>query len=92
MGTYDYEKVVSDYANGRMNVEMAMGHSLQHIGKLYEAQTATNVSHYKLRGKIDTLEKTVNALQAKVDRLTALIEKFLPKRKRKSSSQHKGQP
>ncbi len=92
MGTYDYEKVVSDYANGRMKVEMAMGHSLQHIGKLYEAQTAANVSHYELRGKIDTLENTVNALQAKVDRLTTLIEKLLPKRKRKSSGQHKGQP
>ncbi len=71
---------------------MAMGHSLQHIGKLYETQTTANVSHYKLRGKIDTLDNTVNALQAKVDRLTALIEKFLPKRKRKSSGKPKGQP
>jgi hypothetical protein len=92
MGTYDHKQVISDYANGRITAEMAVGHSLQHIDKLYEAQTAANVSHYELRGKIDTFENTVNALQAKVDRLTALVEKFLPKRKRKSSGQHKGQP
>ncbi len=85
MSTYPIEKILSEYEHNRMDVEMATGHSLQHISKLYEAQTAANVSHYELRGKIDTLENTVNALQAKVDRLTALVEKFLPKRKRKSS-------
>ncbi len=89
MGTYDHKQVISDYANGRITAEMAVGHGLQHIDKLYETQTAANVSHYELRGKIDTLEKTVNAFQAKVDRLTALVEKFLPKHKRKSSGQHK---
>ncbi len=92
MGTYDHKQVISDYANGRITVEMAVGHGLQHIDKLYETQTAANVSRYELRGKVDTLENTVNALQAKVDRLTALVEKFLPKRKRKSSGQHKSQP
>ncbi len=85
MGTYDHKQVISDYANGRITAEMAVGHGLQHIDKLYETQTAANVSHYELRGKIDTLENTVNALQTKVDRLTALVEKLLPKRKRKSS-------
>jgi chaperonin cofactor prefoldin len=82
MDTYDHKQILSDYANSKMPVEMAMGHSLQHIDKLYEAQTAANVSRYELRGKIDTLENRVNALQTKVDRLTALIEKLLPKRKR----------
>jgi len=92
MGTYDHKQVILDYDNGRITAEMAVGHALQHIDKLYEVQTAANVSDYELRGKIDTLEKTVNALQAKVDRLTALIEKLLPKRKRKSSDQSKDQP
>jgi predicted lipoprotein len=93
MGTYDYKQVMSDYANGKMTVEMAMGHSLQHIDKLYEAQAATNLSRYELRSKVDSLENTVNALQAKIDRLTALVEKFLPKRKGKTSGKsQKDQP
>ncbi len=91
MSTYPIEKILSEYEHNRMNVEMATGHGLQHISKLYEAQTAANVSRYELRSKVDSLENTVNALQAKVDRLTALIEKVLPKRERKSSGQHKGQ-
>ena len=82
MGTYDHKQVLSDYANGKMPVEMAIGHSLQHIDKLYEEQTAANISRHELRGKTDALENRVSALQTKVDRLIALIEKFLPKRKR----------
>lgn len=84
MGTYDHKQVMSDYANGNLTLEMAIGHSLQHIDKLYEAQTAANVSRYELRGKVDTLENRTNALQAAVDRLTALVEKFLSKRKQNS--------
>ncbi len=93
MGTYDHKQVLSDYANGNITVEMATGHSLQHIDKLYEAQTAANLSRYELRSKVDVLENTVNTLQAEVTRLTALIEKFRPKHKRKSSGkQQKNQP
>jgi hypothetical protein len=82
MGTYDHKQVISDYATGKLTPEMAIGHSLQHIDKLYEAQTAANLSRYELRSKVDGLENKVNALQKAVDRLTALMEKFLPKRKR----------
>jgi hypothetical protein len=86
MGTYDHKQVISDYANGKLTPEMAIGHSLQHIDKLYEAQTAANLSRYDLRSKVDTLENKVNGLQKAVDRLTASGEKSLPKRKRNSSS------
>jgi len=55
MGTYDHKQILSDYENGRMTAEMAMGHSLQHIDKLYELQTTANVNRYEMRGKIDTL-------------------------------------
>ena len=72
MGTYVYEKIVTEYTNDRMAVEMATGHSLQHIGKLYEAQNAANISRYKLQGKVDGLEYVVNTLQKEVTRLTAL--------------------
>jgi hypothetical protein len=93
MGTYDHKQILSDYESGRMTVEMAMGHSLQHIDKLYELQTTANVNRYEMRGKIDTLENRANILQKEVARLAALVEKFLPKRKQKSSDKsQKDQP
>jgi hypothetical protein len=85
MGTYNHKQILSDYENGRLTVEMAMGHSLQHIDKLYELQTTANVNRYEMRGKMDSIENRVNTLQKEVARLTALVEKFLPKRKQKSS-------
>ena len=87
MGTYDHKQVIADYATGKLTPEMAVGHSLQHIDKLYEAQTAANLSRYDLRSKVDKLENNVNALQKAVDRLTASREKSVPKRKRNSPSQ-----
>ncbi len=93
MSTYPIKNLLSEYGNDRMDVEMTMGHSLQHIDKLDEAQTAANVSRYKMRGKIDALENAVTALQKEVVRLTALVEKCLPGYKRKSSGkQQKSQP
>lgn len=86
MGTYDHKQVLSDYANGNITAEMAVGHGLQHIGKLYEAQTAANLSRYELRSKVDTLEKSVSALQTKIARLTVLIEQVLPRRKKNDKS------
>jgi hypothetical protein len=92
MGTYDHKQVMTDYATGQLTPEMAIGHSLQHIDKLYEAQAAANVSRYELRSKVDTLENRVNTLQAAVDRLMALVEKFLPKRKGKTSGKQQKDP
>jgi hypothetical protein len=90
MSTYDYDKVMADYANGRMTVEMAMGHSLQHIGKLYEALGAANASRPPgQQARLDALERRVHALQAAVDRLTAFIEQGRAKRKQASPSQPK---
>ncbi len=85
MGTYDHKKVLSEYDNGRLTVEMAMGHALQHIDKLYELQATANANRYKLRGRVDGLDKIVATLQKEVARLAASMEKFLSKRKPKSS-------
>lgn len=87
MSTYDYNKVMSDYSNDRMTVEMATGHSLQHIGKLYEAQTASNTAHYALQSKVDGLEKRIHSLQAVADRLTAFMEQVLATRKQNGPGQ-----
>lgn len=42
MATYDPKQVLVDYANGHITPEMAVGHSLQHINKLYELQATAN--------------------------------------------------
>lgn len=55
---------------------MAVGHSLQHIGKLYDAQTAANLSRYGLRSQLDTLAGQVAALQATVNHLRAVVERL----------------
>ena len=65
MATYDHKQVLADYAAGRITPEMAVGHSLQHIAQLYEAQAATRTA----------LDGRVNALQTAVDRLTAFMDK-----------------
>ena len=63
---------------------MAVGHSLQHIDKLYEAQNATKASQRDWQTKTDALDKRVTLLQGAVDRLTAFMEKMLRKPKRNS--------
>jgi hypothetical protein len=54
---------------------MAVGHSLQHIAQLYEAQAATRTA----------LDGRVNGLQAAVDRLTAFMDKVLRAQKKRTA-------
>ena len=68
MSTYDFDKVLSDYEHGRITVEMAMGHSLQHIGKLYEAIKANRQEN---QTKTAALDKRVDLLQAIIDKARA---------------------
>ncbi len=79
MSTYDHRQILSDYANGNITAEMAVGHALQHLDKLYELQTVANLNRYELRGRVDTLEIRLNNLQAKIDRLMAGIENSSPR-------------
>lgn len=84
MSTYDPKQVLTDYASGKLTPEMAVGHSLQHIDKLYDA---LKVNRQEWQAKFDLLEKRANTLQAAIDRLTAFMEKFLRKQKRNTSSE-----
>ncbi len=51
-----------------MTVETAMGHSLQHLGILYETQADANSNHRKLQAQVKHLEDALKVLQAQVDR------------------------
>ena len=81
MATYDHKQVFSDYANGKITPEMAVGHSLQHIDKLYEAQTWRPVNGHQNRRP----QKARQSQQAVLDRLTAFMEKLLRKPKKPNS-------
>lgn len=86
MATYDHKQVLADYAQGKITPEMAVGHSLQHIAKLYEAQAATTVERRTEQAKLDALAQRVHTHQTAIDRLLAFMEKVLTKRKPASSS------
>jgi len=83
MATYDHKQVLADYAAGRITPEMAVGHSLQHIAQLYEAQATTRTA----------LDGRLNTLQAAVDRLTAFMDKVLrAQQKRAEANSPKAKP
>lgn len=67
MATYDPKQVLSDYANGRITPEMAVGHSLQHINLLYDAQTDANAEHSALRREVTQLQAAISRLQEAVE-------------------------
>ncbi len=75
MSTYDHKKVLSDYVNGRIDVEMAMGHSLQHLVKLYEEQATANTRRQEIRDKATDLEKEVKTLRAEIKRLDNQLQR-----------------
>lgn len=74
MSTYPIDKVLFDYEHGRMDIEMAMSHSLQHIAQLATTQATTTAEQQALRQKIGTLESLLHSVQSKLDRLPPLHE------------------
>jgi hypothetical protein len=82
MGTYPLKQIMTEYEHGRMPVEMALGHTLQHLEQLYEAQTAANLSRYELRSQVDTLESRILLLQTALAALKAVVEQCQRKKRR----------
>jgi chromosome segregation ATPase len=68
MGTYNHKQVLLDYTNGKITAEMAVGHSLQHIGQLYEAQRTAEADHRAWQTKVNHLEDELKTLRAEIDR------------------------
>lgn len=55
MSTYEFDKILTEYANERMSVEMTLGHALQHIGKLYAQLNSLTQALHSLRADVDSL-------------------------------------
>jgi len=75
MGTYDHKKVITDWSNGTLTADMALGHALQHIAELYERHATTHTNGRKLQAQVDYLENKVRTLQTEIDRLTHSLSK-----------------
>ncbi len=69
MSTYEYEKVWSDYKAGRMEGEMALGHTLQHVGKLYEAIHTVTTTQRSLQEQVALLANEVKTLRCETNRV-----------------------
>jgi predicted nucleic acid-binding Zn-ribbon protein len=69
MSTYDPKRVLSDWSNGTLTADMAIGHSLQHITALYKELAEANGVQRKLQDKVSHLENSVKTLQTQLDRL-----------------------
>lgn len=67
MATYNPKQLLNDYANGRMTPEMAVGHSLQHINLLYEAQASATAERSALRLELNQLQAAFKRLQQAVE-------------------------
>jgi len=63
MSTYDHQRILTDWSNGTLTADMAIGHALQHIDGLYARQKT-------LQNKVNHLENKMNVLQTQLDRLT----------------------
>jgi len=89
MSTYPIEKILLDYANGRMDVEMATGHSLQHVSQLYTAQTSAATERQALRQKVSALEELIKTLQTRNEHLQPLPASLAALQRAVSQVQHK---
>ena len=69
MSTYDPKRVLSDWSNGTLTADMAIGHGLQHITELYKELAEANTARRKLQDKVNHLENAVKTLQTQLDRL-----------------------
>ena len=67
MATYNPKQLLNDYANGHMTPEMAVGHSLQHINLLYEAQASATAERSALRLELNQLQAAFHRLQQAVE-------------------------
>jgi hypothetical protein len=90
MSSHSPEKLLSLWATKQIDLGMAMGYELQNAAKLHQAQAEAKVELIELKNRVFNLEFETKALRGEVERLTNLVEKPLPSKKRKRGA--RGQP
>ncbi len=69
MGTYDPKRILTEWSNGTLTPDMAIGHALQHIIELYERQSIAEVERRKLQAQLNHLVNKSATNQATLDRM-----------------------
>lgn len=68
MATYEYEKLWLEYEADRMDMEMAFGHTLQHVGKLYEANRTVATVQRTMQEQLAGLTTELKTLRSEIQR------------------------
>lgn len=80
MGTYSHQKLLKDWTLGTITNDMATGHTLQHLGLLYEAieSLRQQVSQTEaLKATMTTLKREHEQLRRQVEQLQSHINMLI---------------
>jgi hypothetical protein len=88
MATYPIDKIITEYGNERMTVEMTTGHCLQHLKLLHETDHEANRQRHLILKALEENKNSLRNLRADVDALIAHT-KLPVKRKRDMESEGK---
>lgn len=75
MGTYDHKKLLTDWGNGTLTNDMAIGHTLQHIGLLYEAQEQAAQRRHAMQQDMEALKAALTKLKQENEALRVHMER-----------------
>jgi len=65
MATYPIDHIITEYGNEYMDVEMTMGHALQHIQQLHQESKMAIQQRQELREQLQRLEARLTTFQTK---------------------------
>jgi len=75
MATYDHKKLLTEWGNGTLTSDMAIGHTLQHIGLLYQGQDQAAQRRQTMQQDIDALKAALTKLKQENETLRVHMER-----------------
>lgn len=76
MGTYDHQKLLSDWSVGKITNDQATGHLLQHLGLVYQALSEAGQKRHALRNEVESLKATLTTLKREQEPLRRQVARL----------------